>query len=217
MSRIIFNLISIRNHCGVLLFLLLRHLQMPHPWLWRLRSHHWKLRLPQKVTNKLRYCTSTAYKDTHQAHSATQYHTVLHSTRERPPVWAAGRSRKGNSWHSFILCSVQTGVLDLICFWLFSWAAFVVKKKKKKKLKNSSPCFVPFLMNAITQHMVCQPSVINSILCVFSLSGCPRAKKSGIKTPTKDNQEDSELLKFVLLRTPVMSRGSWARLTVNLA
>uniref|UniRef100_A0A3Q3MMM9 Myelin transcription factor 1b n=2 Tax=Mastacembelus armatus TaxID=205130 RepID=A0A3Q3MMM9_9TELE len=28
-----------------------------------------------------------------------------------------------------------------------------------------------------------------------SLSGCPRAKKSGIKTPTKDNQEDSELLK----------------------
>uniref|UniRef100_A0A3Q2ZFL4 Myelin transcription factor 1 n=1 Tax=Hippocampus comes TaxID=109280 RepID=A0A3Q2ZFL4_HIPCM len=30
-----------------------------------------------------------------------------------------------------------------------------------------------------------------------SLSGCPRAKKSGIKTPTKDNQEDSELLKFV--------------------
>ncbi|XP_057677601.1 myelin transcription factor 1-like isoform X5 [Corythoichthys intestinalis] len=27
-----------------------------------------------------------------------------------------------------------------------------------------------------------------------SLSGCPRAKKSGIKTPTKDNQEDSELL-----------------------
>ncbi|KAK9515862.1 hypothetical protein VZT92_026464 [Zoarces viviparus] len=28
-----------------------------------------------------------------------------------------------------------------------------------------------------------------------SISGCPRAKKSGIKTPTKDNQEDSELLK----------------------
>ncbi|XP_067381736.1 myelin transcription factor 1 isoform X3 [Channa argus] len=28
-----------------------------------------------------------------------------------------------------------------------------------------------------------------------SLSGCPRAKKSGTKTPTKDNQEDSELLK----------------------
>uniref|UniRef100_A0A667X8R0 Myelin transcription factor 1b n=1 Tax=Myripristis murdjan TaxID=586833 RepID=A0A667X8R0_9TELE len=36
-----------------------------------------------------------------------------------------------------------------------------------------------------------------------SLSGCPRAKKSGIKTtPTKDNQEDSELLKFVPLRKP---------------
>uniref|UniRef100_G3PIR6 Myelin transcription factor 1 domain-containing protein n=1 Tax=Gasterosteus aculeatus aculeatus TaxID=481459 RepID=G3PIR6_GASAC len=35
-----------------------------------------------------------------------------------------------------------------------------------------------------------------------SISGCPRAKKSGIKTPTKDNQEDSELLKFVLLRKP---------------
>ncbi|KAK2850977.1 hypothetical protein Q5P01_007253 [Channa striata] len=40
-----------------------------------------------------------------------------------------------------------------------------------------------------------QPYVINAILSVFSLSGCPRAKKSGTKTPTKDNQEDSELLK----------------------
>lgn len=29
-----------------------------------------------------------------------------------------------------------------------------------------------------------------------SLSGCPRAKKSGIKiTPTKDDKEDSELLR----------------------
>lgn len=29
-----------------------------------------------------------------------------------------------------------------------------------------------------------------------SLSGCPRAKKGGIKTtPTKDDKEDSELLK----------------------
>ena len=49
---------------------------------------------------------------------------------------------------------------------------------------------------------VFQAFVINSILSVFSLSGCPRAKKSGIKTPTKDNQEDSELLKFVPLRKP---------------
>ena len=49
------------------------------------------------------------------------------------------------------------------------------------------------------------PYVINSILSVFSLSGCPRAKKSGIKTsPTKDNQEDSELLKFVPLRKAIM-------------
>lgn len=35
-------------------------------------------------------------------------------------------------------------------------------------------------------------------LSVFSLSGCPRAKKGGIKTtPTKEDKEDSELLKFV--------------------
>uniref|UniRef100_A0A3B4DMI7 Myelin transcription factor 1 domain-containing protein n=1 Tax=Pygocentrus nattereri TaxID=42514 RepID=A0A3B4DMI7_PYGNA len=34
-----------------------------------------------------------------------------------------------------------------------------------------------------------------------SLSGCPRAKKGGIKTtPTKDDKEDSELLKFVPCR-----------------
>uniref|UniRef100_A0A3Q2VKL1 Myelin transcription factor 1b n=1 Tax=Haplochromis burtoni TaxID=8153 RepID=A0A3Q2VKL1_HAPBU len=31
---------------------------------------------------------------------------------------------------------------------------------------------------------------------LFSLSGCPRAKKSGVKsTPTKDDKEDSELLR----------------------
>uniref|UniRef100_A0A4W5KF54 Myelin transcription factor 1a n=1 Tax=Hucho hucho TaxID=62062 RepID=A0A4W5KF54_9TELE len=36
-----------------------------------------------------------------------------------------------------------------------------------------------------------------------SLSGCPRAKKGGLKTsPTKDDKEDSELLKFVPLRKP---------------
>uniref|UniRef100_A0A671T4R0 Myelin transcription factor 1-like n=1 Tax=Sinocyclocheilus anshuiensis TaxID=1608454 RepID=A0A671T4R0_9TELE len=36
-----------------------------------------------------------------------------------------------------------------------------------------------------------------------SLSGCPRAKKGGIKTtPIKDDKEDSELLKFVLHRKP---------------
>lgn len=40
--------------------------------------------------------------------------------------------------------------------------------------------------------------IMGCILSVFSLSGCPRAKKGGIKTtPTKDDKEDSELLKFV--------------------
>uniref|UniRef100_A0A8C2EMN5 Myelin transcription factor 1a n=1 Tax=Cyprinus carpio TaxID=7962 RepID=A0A8C2EMN5_CYPCA len=35
-----------------------------------------------------------------------------------------------------------------------------------------------------------------------SLSGCPRAKKGGIKTtPTKDDKEDSELLKYVFYKT----------------
>lgn len=34
------------------------------------------------------------------------------------------------------------------------------------------------------------------ILSVASLSGCPRAKKGGVKsTPTKDDKEDSELLR----------------------
>lgn len=61
---------------------------------------------------------------------------------------------------------------------------------------------------SVTWPDLLQPLVINSILSVFSLSGCPRAKKSGIKTPTKDNQEDSELLKFVPPRKPVMSAFS---------
>ncbi len=61
--------------------------------------------------------------------------------------------------------------------------------------------FSPFIKQSLHQTFF-QPYVINSILSVFSLSGCPRAKKSGIKTPTKDNQEDSELLKFVPLRKP---------------
>lgn len=100
-----------------------------------------------------------------------------------------------------ILFIVQIGVFELILVLLFSWAAFVDQKKKKKNPHLVLSLFI----NAITHHIVCQPYVINSILCVFSLSGCPRAKKSGIKTPTKDNQEDSELLKFVLLRTPLMS------------
>ncbi len=34
-----------------------------------------------------------------------------------------------------------------------------------------------------------------------SLSGCPRAKKGGIKiTPTKDDKEDSELQKYVFTK-----------------
>uniref|UniRef100_A0A672M1H7 Myelin transcription factor 1b n=1 Tax=Sinocyclocheilus grahami TaxID=75366 RepID=A0A672M1H7_SINGR len=37
---------------------------------------------------------------------------------------------------------------------------------------------------------------MSCILSIFSLSGCPRAKKGGIKTtPIKDDKEDSELLK----------------------
>lgn len=45
------------------------------------------------------------------------------------------------------------------------------------------------------------PFFIGFILSVFSLSGCPRAKKGGLKTtPTKDDKEDSELLKFVPLK-----------------
>lgn len=42
------------------------------------------------------------------------------------------------------------------------------------------------------------PILMGFTLSVFSLSGCPRAKKGGIKTtPTKEDKEDSELLKFV--------------------
>ncbi len=45
------------------------------------------------------------------------------------------------------------------------------------------------------------PLIMSCILSIFSLSGCPRAKKGGIKTtPIKDDKEDSELLKFVLHR-----------------
>lgn len=51
--------------------------------------------------------------------------------------------------------------------------------------------------------MFFHPFFIGFILSVFSLSGCPRAKKGGLKTsPTKDDKEDSELLKFVPLRKP---------------
>ncbi len=47
------------------------------------------------------------------------------------------------------------------------------------------------------------PLIMSCILSIFSLSGCPRAKKGGIKTtPIKDDKEDSELLKFVLHRKP---------------
>lgn len=47
------------------------------------------------------------------------------------------------------------------------------------------------------------PLIMSCVLSIFSLSGCPRAKKGGIKTtPIKDDKEDSELLKFVLHRKP---------------
>lgn len=47
----------------------------------------------------------------------------------------------------------------------------------------------------------------SDVIFSSSLSGCPRAKKSGVKsTPTKDDKEDSELLRYSVGAHPPPSR-----------